>query len=78
MVKGHAVTQKGSLPRTANSTLAVVDLELQVLFEIAAQGGHDALCRPATVQVDVAVVSVTTEGMASSFQFVVQIVKQDI
>jgi hypothetical protein len=59
-------------------TLGLIDLQLEVLPEKPSQTGFDALARPLAVDHDEKVVTVAGEVVAASFQFLIQVVEQDV
>src|SRR5579863_3859223 len=69
------VAQELTPKRTIHRALLAVDLQLQPHFQEACHGGHRPLPRSLAPDVDVAVVGVPTETVASALQLLVQIVQ---
>lgn len=75
MVPRHAVTQKGSLPWPINRAFALVDRELEPFRKESGDRSHYPFAAGFSCNVDVAVVSETTERVTSFFQFLVEFVQ---
>ena len=75
---GHGVTQEGPFPRSVNGAFGFVDLELQPPIQKPGQRRQHPFPRPPRPHIDVTVVGIAAEGVATAFQFLVQIVEQDI
>jgi hypothetical protein len=59
-------------------TLGFIDPQLQPFSEVVAYTRHDSLARPLGFHVDIAIVRVAAESMTTAFQFLVQVIQQDI
>jgi len=70
-------TEERPLPRTGNGALRVVHLQLQPL-DILSNGVQDPVPSTASTNVNLTVIGIATEAVAPSFQFLVEVVKQDI
>ncbi len=64
--------------KAVHRALGGVHLKLQPGLQIPADRGHDALPRAAGAHIDVAVIRVPAERMTPAFEFLVQIVQQDV
>ena len=58
-------------------TFGLVDRQVQPCIQ-ATQKGHDLLARFVTINVDVAVVGVAHKAVASAFEFLVNLIEQDV
>jgi len=74
----EAVAQKCLSEETADAAFLPVHFQFEFDFDVLGDAFHDSLCCPGCFYVDVAVVCVAYEGLASSFQFFVQVVQHDI
>jgi hypothetical protein len=59
-------------------TLALIDLQLEMLPEKPSETGFDALARPLAVDHDEEVVTVAGEAVAAPFQFLIQVVSHHV
>jgi hypothetical protein len=71
-VEGKA--QERACSGWSHRTLALIDLQLQVMPEAPSQAGFDARARSLAVDDDEEVVPVAGEAVAASFQFLIQVV----
>ena len=78
LVSGHGVAEEGPHPGAVNGAFRGVDLEPQPLGQESRDRRHHPLAGPPRPHIDVAVVGVTAEGMASSLELLVQVVEQDV
>ena len=75
---GEAEAQEFALPRLRYRTLGRVDLESQLGFDEAADVGHHALSGPKAAHVNVAVIGIADEAMATPFELPVQFVQHHV
>jgi hypothetical protein len=66
------------LPRPGDGTLLRVDLELEASLDEAGQVGHDPVASLFAADVDVAVVRVAHEAVATALKFAIQFVQHEI
>src|SRR3954453_3937196 len=71
-------SQELSLPASSHRTLRFVDLELKSGRQEATGACHDALSRPATAHVDVAVVGIAAEAETPTGQLSVKFVEYQV
>src|SRR5271166_221418 len=70
--------KEGTLPRLGDGTLLRVDLELEASLDEAGQVHHDPVAGLFAADVDVAVVRVAYEAVATTFKFAIQFVQHEI
>ena len=78
LVPRQTITQELPLPRPRHRALGLIHLELKPLFQKSGQTVQQPHARPLAADVDIAVVRVAAERVASSFQFPVQSSEQDV
>ena len=71
-VEGKA--QEHALFGRTDRTLALIDLQLQVVLEKPSQTGFDAFARALAFDDDEEVVAIASELVSASFQFLIQVV----
>ena len=74
----HAVAKKLAVPRTVHPAPSLIDLKPQLLFQIPLERGYHPFTGLPSSHVDVTVVGIPAEAMAPPFQFLVEIVQQDV
>ncbi len=78
LVHRHRVTKELTLPRAANRALVLIHLQLQLLLQVAGdRRQHPLACSP-RLHINVAIIGVSAKRVTAPFQFLVQIVEQDV
>src|SRR5712675_1706550 len=67
-----------SLPRPGDGTLLRVDLELEASLDEAGQARHDPVAGRFAADVDVTVVRVAHEAVATTLKFAIQFIQHEI
>jgi hypothetical protein len=74
----HTVAKKLAVPRTVHPALSLIGLKPQLIFQIPLDRGHHPFPGRPSSHVNVTVVGIPAEAMAPLFQFLVEIVQQDV
>jgi hypothetical protein len=74
----YTKSQKLTPPRSGNFALGLIDLKLELTGNELANAFHYALACPLAANINVTVVGVTDEPMASTLQFSVKLIKNYI
>jgi hypothetical protein len=75
---GEAEAQELADARLGNRALGFIDLELQALFEELLEARQHSFACPLTAHIDVAVVGLTHEAVATLLQFLVQHIQHQV
>jgi len=77
--RGHpkGIAQELATERAGHRALGLVDREAQPAVEPPQQGHHPLACLPAA-DIDVRIVGIAHEAMASAFQLLVHVIEQDV
>ncbi|GBE16126.1 hypothetical protein BMS3Abin14_02206 [bacterium BMS3Abin14] len=74
----HAVTQETPLPGTVHRALVPVHIELETSLQKPTDRGQYTLAGTLGPYINITVIRVSTERVAPPFQFLVQIIQQDV
>ena len=74
----EAIAEELAVPRSGDGAFLPVYPKLEFPLQIPGDRGHRPLSRHFGSDVDIAVVSVAAEAMASTFQFPIELGQQDV
>jgi len=77
-IVSHSKPEKRPVPRSVNGTFICIDLKLETPFNETGQIFHDPSASLFAAHVDVAIIRVTHESVATAFKLTIQLIQHEI